>query len=403
MNILFLNIFQPSGNASGGIARVTCNLGNLFTLNGHRCRLAYYNGSGRKDEDCFEESVQLTLHNEKHQLEPFAASSDVVIIQVQMTKAYMHLIPLFDLFRAKYGTKFVYCHHTVPFSEAEGYDLKYLWFLIFHSKLKFVERIKESLWCLTSICFPGFSVRKIAKRRKYVTDHTDKTVLLSESFIPQYLKYVKCPKEKVVGIGNCCTFKETIPISDLEAKEKTILVVANMNERAKRISAVLEIWKEISKKDFSKGWNLIIVGDGEDLGYYRYKAKQLKLTNCSFEGKQNPLPYYRKSSILLMTSAFEGFGMVILEAQQMGCVPVSFESSSSIHDIINNEENGIIVPNFDRKVFINKLHELMDDSYKLKKMSINCLKNKERFSDSSVYSKWVTILNPDNSHNNYRL
>jgi len=392
MNILFLNTYQPTTNASGGIARVTCNLGNLFTLNGHKCSLAYYYASQGQEDECFERSVQLTLKQEQPILEELAASYNLFIIQIQMSKAYLHLISQLEEIKKKFGTKLIYCHHSVPFAEAAGYDLDYLSFLLFHSGLRFTERIKESLWCLTSILFPGYAIKKIAKRRQYVSDHVDKTVLLSESFIPEFRRYVKCQDNKVAGIGNCCTFKEKLPLKELESKEKTVLIVANMNERAKRISTMLHIWKKVSLKDVNKEWKLILVGSGPDLDYYRRLAKRLKLANCTFAGKQDPQPYYRKGSILMMASAFEGFGMVILEAQQMGCVPVVYNSYESVRDLITDGQNGLLVENRNKKDFADKLILLMENAKRRKEIAINCIDMNNRFSNKVIYSLWKDLF-----------
>lgn len=397
MNILFLNTYQPTTNASGGIARVTCNLGNLFTLNGHKCCLAYYHASQGEEEKCFEKSVQLTPNLELPLLEELAACCNVFIIQIQMSKANLHLIPLLDVLKKKYGTKLIYCHHSVPFDEAAGYDLGYLSFLLFHSNLKLTERIRNSVWCLTAILFPGYAVRKIARRRQYVTDHVDRTVLLSEKFIPGFRKYVDCPDNKVVGIGNCCTFKDRLPAGDLDLKEKTVLIVANMNEHAKRISALLHIWKEVSQNGINGDWKLKLIGTGPDLDYYRRLARQLKLKNCSFEGKQDPQPYYRKSSILIMASAFEGFGMVILEAQQMGCVPVVYESYRSVHDLITDGRDGLLIPDKNRNEYIKRLIGLMKDDDTRNRMALNCINMENRFAPEVIYSRWKSLF--DSLHN----
>jgi glycosyltransferase involved in cell wall biosynthesis len=46
-----------------------------------------------------------------------------------------------------------------------------------------------------------------------------------------------------------------------------------------------------------------------------------------------------------MTSAYEGWGLTLTEAQQMGVVPIAFDSFGAVYDIIENEYNGLIIPN----------------------------------------------------------
>lgn len=394
MNILFLCTFNVTRNASGGIARVTGNLSNLFTEKGHSCNLAYYNDVPGENSGMFRAVTKLKRNEEEQTLNALASENDVFIVQIQMNKANLYLLPFLDSIRKRNGTKIVYCHHSVPFVEAVGYNGDFLRYLLFHSNKPLKKRITEILWCCVSILFPKYAVKRIAKRSQAVTDHVDVTVLLSDSFIPIFRQNVVCTDSQIAAIGNCFTFKERLSADEIKEKEKTVLVVSNMTEHAKRISTVLKIWKRVSQNELAQGWNLVLVGDGEDLDYYKKKASRLKLTNCSFQGRQDPLPYYRKSSILVLSSAFEGFGMVMLEAQQMGCVPVSFESSSSVYDIINEGETGLVVPLFDTKAFAEQLLELMGDSQKLTRMAYNCIERDDRFSGASIYSRWETILKP---------
>ena len=390
MNILFLNIYKPTSNASGGIARVTCNLGNLFCSNGYKCGVAYYYDVAGNIDDCFERTAQLDFHHEQSMLEELAALYQVFVIQIHMSKAYLHLMPMLDVVRERFGTKVIYCHHTVPFVEAAGCDFDYLKYLLFHSSSKLSDRLKESVWCLISILMPKYSIKRIAKRRQYVADHVDKVVLLSASFIPVFREYVRCPEDKVTAIGNCVTFEKGL--NTIESKDKTVLVVSNMNERAKRISTMLRIWKDVLKKDSLKDWNLVLVGDGADLDYYKNLAKQLNLRNCTFVGRQNPRSYYEKGSILMLTSAYEGFGMVILEAQQMGCVPVVYDSYESVHDLITDGENGILVENKNKKQFVEKLASLMESEPMRREFAVTCVNMDNRFSTDAIFALWENLF-----------
>lgn len=76
------------------------------------------------------------------------------------------------------------------------------------------------------------------------------------------------------------------------------------------------------------------MGDGDDKDLYLELSRRLGLKNISFEGRRNPLDYYRKSAVFLMTSLFEGFGVTLTEAQQMGVVPMAMDSFDAVHDII---------------------------------------------------------------------
>ena len=80
------------------------------------------------------------------------------------------------------------------------------------------------------------------------------------------------------------------------------------------------------------------------LSFYK-KAVELQVKNVQFMGYQDPKQYLIDGAFLLMASNQEGFGMVIIEAQQCGCVPIVVDSYSTVHDIIDDGINGILVEN----------------------------------------------------------
>ena len=61
--------------------------------------------------------------------------------------------------------------------------------------------------------------------------------------------------------------------------------------------------------------------------------------------------------IFCMTSNYEGFPMVLLEAMQFGCVPIAFKSFESLDDIIINHNNGYQITPFDIYEYINSLSD----------------------------------------------
>ena len=71
--------------------------------------------------------------------------------------------------------------------------------------------------------------------------------------------------------------------------------------------------------------------------------------------RKNPLRYYEHASIFMMTSAYEGWGMTVIEAMQNGVVPIVFNSYSAVYDILTDEEDGIIIENNDIKNYADKV------------------------------------------------
>jgi glycosyltransferase involved in cell wall biosynthesis len=227
------------------------------------------------------------------------------------------------------------------------------------------------------------------KRRNFVYDNSDLFVMLSNRFIEEYKKFM--PNKNLSDLR--CIY-ETINCGnqnvDFSKKKKTLLVVSRMMEEQKKISTIIEIWKYISKKEDYKDWNLIIVGDGPDMEKIKKLAENLP--RIDFKGWQDPQNYYLDSPIFMMTSSYEGFGITLAEAQNCGCVPVAMNSFLSLHDIIENGENGFIVPNKDKKAFIEKVCMLMDNIELREKIAKNAMESCKKFDVGKIAKEWENLF-----------
>lgn len=223
----------------------------------------------------------------------------------------------------------------------------------------------------------------------------EKVFLLSPSYISQYKDYAGLKgTSKLIAMPNCLSFSEGISETELSAKKPFALVVARMEEVQKRISLILKIWANIEQSDnvVASKWELKIVGDGPSLPMYRQMATELKLKRVTFTGRQDPIPYYKQSSLFLMTSSFEGFPMTLVEASQFGCVPVVYNSFTSLCDVVNEGQNGYIIEEGDEAGFITQTLRLMTDNALRIKLSKQAVKDCQRFSQEKICQQWRQIL-----------
>ena len=93
-----------------------------------------------------------------------------------------------------------------------------------------------------------------------------------------------------------------------------------------------------------------------------------------------------------MTSLYEGWGVTLTEAQQFGCVPVAFDTYSSLHDIIQNGENGLIVPETDIKEYTNSLKGLMSDEAKWRIFAQRSIMTSHRFELRNIVGQWDNLI-----------
>ena len=106
-----------------------------------------------------------------------------------------------------------------------------------------------------------------------------------------------------------------------------------MDPYNKRVDRIVEAWENIYKK--YPDWSLELVGEGPQLPYLKQYVKDKNIGNVRFHPftKEPPTRHYEAASILLLTSDLEGFGLVIIESMQFGCVPIVYGSYIAITSV----------------------------------------------------------------------
>lgn len=221
-------------------------------------------------------------------------------------------------------------------------------------------------------------------------DKSDSFVCLSRTHFAYLHKVMKRTSyEKMVAINNPLTFDDISDISILGKKKKQVLIVARMDEFYKRISLALKAWGFLQD---IKDWRLVIVGDGPSLCDYKDYVQKNHLHNVCFEGRQTPETYYKDSSIFLMTSDKEGWGLTLTESLQRGVVPIVMDSCPVFSEIISDGVNGFLTPNNEIKKFADKVRLLMTNHDILYKMEKQALVSASKFNIDNTIEQWEKIL-----------
>ena len=243
-------------------------------------------------------------------------------------------------------------------------------------------------WPLTNRIFDGLHRAYCATAFLYLTARADKFVLLSNYYKPVFLPAKVFPN-KVTAI--CNMLPELSKFANTVKKNMEVTFVGRLDNRTKQVNLLLEIWKKVEGR--VDDWILNICGTGPDEKELRELAESLGLERCFFRGFVNPAEYYARSSIVCLTSAKEGFPMVLLEAMQEECVPVVFDSFESYADLIIPGETGCVVPSFDVDKYADTLVELMSDNEKLKTMGEKARKHvMDNFSVEKIMGQWEGLL-----------
>lgn len=219
---------------------------------------------------------------------------------------------------------------------------------------------------------------------------SDYLCLLSEHFIPRVLKYMPhIDKNRLIAVNNPAIIENITP-QEL-VKEKIIIWVGRQSNAQKNVPAFIDVWKIVSQNN--RDWRAVIIGSGSDMEYNKTYAKKNGVERLEFAGLQkNVEQFYKKANFIGMTSTYEGWGMVLTEAMSYGCIPFAYDTYESVHDIIDDGKNGIIVKPFDKKEMARRIQEIIDDNEKFATMQNAALEKVKTFSVENIVDKWEEIF-----------
>ena len=125
-----------------------------------------------------------------------------------------------------------------------------------------------------------------------------------------------------------------------DLKKKNIISVGRLSKE-KGFADLIEIFSNIESED----WTLTIVGDGDEKENLEALIKDNNLEGkvilTGFLNKEELYKLYENSSLYVMTSFEESFGLVLVEASSFGLSLIAFDSAIGAKEII--QENGILV------------------------------------------------------------
>lgn len=144
---------------------------------------------------------------------------------------------------------------------------------------------------------------------------------------------------------------------------KIILMAARLSKE-KNIGSAIEAMGEVVKTNPRTG--LVIVGDGPEREALVLKTKTYHLEpNIVFEGWQDNLyPYYKVANVFVLSSYYEGYGMVVVEALAAGC-PVIMTDVGCAGDVVRDGENGLVVPVGDTQALAEAMRRVISGEAKL--------------------------------------
>jgi glycosyltransferase involved in cell wall biosynthesis len=173
--------------------------------------------------------------------------------------------------------------------------------------------------------------------------------------------------------------------------EKRVVAVARYSHE-KGIDLLLEAWSQVERQH--PDWRLDVYGDG-DTAPYAQQMQQLGIdaSRCALNGRTNDVEQaYCQSSLFVLSSRFEGFGMVITEAMACGLPVVAFDCPWGPRSIIRDGEDGLLAENGRPDALAQQLSRLMDDASLRQSFASAAVRNAKRFRMEQIAARWQQLF-----------
>lgn len=191
------------------------------------------------------------------------------------------------------------------------------------------------------------------------------------------------------------------PVKTISEKKNIILAAGRLDAwHYKGFDVLIQAWgKVVDKLKYmveSEGWKLQIAGTGSEnsLNYLKQLCKENGVENSvEFLGfRKDVEKLYQESSIFVLSSRYEGFGLVLIEAMSQGCACVACDYNGRQREIIGNLDNGLtcIPDNVDSLAC--RLNELLTDLSRREAIQKNGVVRAGSYTLDNVMNKWYQVI-----------
>lgn len=222
------------------------------------------------------------------------------------------------------------------------------------------------------------------------TKKLDYLVLVSNSLKNFYKKELIKTKCRCVYIPNVI---ENIPKNIAPLNKKRLVSVGRLSPE-KGYMDLLKIYT-ILHHDYPD-WRLDIVGDGVEKEKMQEFIKEHKLEDSvtlhGFRNKDYIDKLLHESSIYLMTSFTESFGIVLIEAMSHGVPCIAFNSAEGAKELIYSGRNGYLIKNRSYTAFLKKVKDLINSKEQRKKIGKVSREGVKQYTCEIVKEQWFNLL-----------
>ncbi len=225
----------------------------------------------------------------------------------------------------------------------------------------------------------------------------DKVVFVSNSLKKWYEREYKVRRINVEAV-HIPNFLENIPARKSKLNTNNFISVGRLSEE-KGFLDLIKVFNIMYLEN--KNIHLDIIGDGDEYENIVHLIQELKLTKAitlhGYQDKEYINKMYENSSIYLMTSHTESFGLVLIEAMSYGLPCISFTSAEGASELIENTYNGYLIENRDMIGMASAALTLLEDKDRLKIMSKNAIEVASKYDKTKISKEWFELLKNKNT------
>ena len=213
---------------------------------------------------------------------------------------------------------------------------------------------------------------------------------VSQMLTDFYKKYFEGTKTNCVFIPHSLDY---IPreVSALESKK--IISIGRLSPE-NGFDDLLDVFKIVNNQ--KKDWKLDIIGDGVLKNHLINKVKEYSLQNNviihGYKDKDFINKQLSSSSIYVMASHEESFGLVLIEAQSFALPCIAFDSAKGACEIIDDKVNGYLIKDRSKKDMADKIIKLIDDIEVRRDMGRHSRENSYKYSKDNISYMWFEFL-----------
>lgn len=234
----------------------------------------------------------------------------------------------------------------------------------------------------------GIAFRRLGRRM--AAKYCDHIVTLTQRDKALWETNLKTINAQIVAIANPTPYEN---IEHIPTRQNKVVLAMGRLTAQKGFDLLLDAWQQVCQQN--EDWQLRIVGSGEDEQQLKDQAETLGITNrvCFIPATKDVQQYFRTSAFFCLSSRFEGFGMVIIEAQSFGLPVISFDCEAGPSDMIENEKNGYLVEPLNTELLAEKLlksFKLKEDEYQ--RMVDFSFANSDKYTVENILPAWVDLI-----------